>query len=323
MIKDFRSICQAKTVDGNNTVLGDIIWWTFKNITSKRYEVIAALEAEHFDTKLGGRMTDRSAYVRALRLLEKAGDIIVRKVEETAEKSDFQITAEVVDANYLRYDPRVVYSLNKETGAITIANLMGGDAFEAQAALEDLRKRTEHAHEAVTTTDLYRIMGRVFDSEGDIVRIRENGGVYFLPAGRSDLLARIDSFLSRLTGDTVELCRLPLYDSADSRENVMKAVASEVVEEINTIYTELRELDGNKRDCFWNTRAERIQAMNDRAVAYAAMLRGSSAEIENSLNKLSAKLVEVQTGFKVEETLSDTPVAVEVPEAVEAPFGMW
>jgi len=312
--KDFTGICQARSVN-NVEIIGDMLFWSFRGVQSTRQEVIDALNIERFNPRIAGRMSEGDAYTRALRQLKHEG-FVVKKVNNTPQVKTFQVTAEMVTNNRVVYSPEVIYSFDKETSEISIAQYMGADTASAQASLEDLRIRTAECRVEITTQDLNRIIGRLFNSEADVVKVSDSRAVYFIPSGAHDVALRVKSLLARLRGDKLSMQIIPQMVSTDTIELVDDSVKAEILSEIENIETEIRNLDDVKRDSFWDNRSSKIEELRDRAIAYAALLRGNSSAIEMALDDLANELS--YASMTIPGTVVDESSEVEVTEAEES-----
>jgi len=306
--KNYSEICQSRQMNGVE-VVGDILLWGFARVTSTLDEVRQALESEGFRAKIAGVRTSGMAFVRALRQLEKLGYAIDR-AENMPEYKVFQLSAKNNTEHVVHYNPHIQYKIDKATGAITINNLFGQDPVEGAANLADIKVRTASCYEEVTAQDLNRVMIRIMNSEADIVKISDSRAVYFVPSGAYDTIMRVKSFLNKLNGEKLDVKVIPQMAATETMSMVSDSVKEEIMASIDKISSDLDDVEDVKRDDFWGNRIDMIEELRVRAIAYAALLRGDSADIEMALDGL---------GDKLEIASSLIPDAVEVTEEAPVP----
>lgn len=176
-------------------MIGTIVTWRTPSRVSL-YALRNALEAAGVNAEEAGDLRPAHALARALRDLE--GRRIVRRLAKSETGlARFQLTAEVEASGVLYYDREAILELHAD-GRITAdrASDPMADALVARATL-----LLQDALGTRLTSDLTRLMQRLVARAGtDLIPIREQGGAYFVPATRNDVVATLRTVLDMIGG---------------------------------------------------------------------------------------------------------------------------
>ena len=184
--------------DGDNTfpIIGHICWWNVHNVNIVHDQLINVLKSCGIDEKFARVHNFRAAFIRSLRELQE--NRIIRLVEETPGAMFYQFTAETrVDGEEkeLQYDREDLITIDKVHYRKTknIAESITAERQDIRQRLIDLfADKVERYH----SSDITRLIQRVFAEKADIVSLREQGGVYYVPSQFYNILQAVSQFVN-------------------------------------------------------------------------------------------------------------------------------
>lgn len=258
-------------------LLGEIITWNCSGTSIKHIELVEALRASGLDESVARELAPRHAFARACRRLSEAR--IIRQVAEDERTIEFQFTAEHREGNQFYYDLETMLTLDKATGKVTC-----GLASLAALAQEEL----DRCLEARTSSDVTRIIQKLFERQADLFAIREQGGVYYVPQEHTTFVDKIQSFVTRING---RLPRFPIPKGTPEgdrsvKESVAAGLSALIVEHQQAIAS----FGGDTRQSTLERAAERIRQTRFKIEAYAAYLAEEKDRLDAQLADASQKL---------------------------------
>jgi len=199
--------------------LGTIVTWTAPKEPVELSTLRAALADCGFNAdRLAQDMAPRNAFTRAVKDLSQ--DRIIRRIGGEGELLTFQFTREALVCAELEYTKECILELNKETGEVTCAE----PTAEAQAIAKHAGELIAQHSMVRISSDITRLVQKIFDDRGgDLVPLRPQGGVYFVPPHQYDLVEDVSCMLRLIGG---ELNTLSVGDDAASRETVACQMAT-------------------------------------------------------------------------------------------------
>lgn len=261
-------------------LLGEVVTWNARtDSTHKHADVVAALEAAGLDKDMARELLPRFAFSRACRKL--AEERIIDVVREGEDEIIFQFTGKRLAGENWEYVKETNLTLNKITGSVSCPN----------KSLEKMAQtQLDAAMEERTTSDITKIVQRLFEREADLFPIREQGGVYFVPAQFAVFTGKIEHFLvDRLGG---RLIRLPIVSGTESGNRaVQESVADALQRLIDEHEDAVAQFTINTRKDTIENAAEKINATRVKIEAYAEYLADKQADLLKSVEAANRKLL--------------------------------
>lgn len=264
--------------------LGAIVAWRVPNevaLATLRDELAAA----GLDPELAGDLHVRHVLSRALRDMRE-GRVICKLRKVDTDTVAFQLTRQIPGAAAVDYLPETVITLNLATSAI------GADVPEL--AEEARRLVLEHSQKRLTN-DITRLVQSLFDAhKADLIPIREQGGVYFVPDRHGALVDKVRKFLAGIGG------RLSSFAVKLGHGETSASVAESLTEYLTGLVAEFRqtcaELSSDTGAKIVERRHARIADLRGRLESYRALLGtlGDSvgANIDAAERELMARILQ-------------------------------
>jgi hypothetical protein len=276
----------------NIPIIGFVCWWNIRNVDLTQERYLQILSECGLSEKYAREHNYRSAFLRALKNMEEKR--IIRMVKEDSKVMIYQFTAEDrvgegEDAR-LDYNPETVIVIDKElyrkTKSIEAAMTKGEDAIK--------RKVIEYWNDERTrfkSSDVSRALHKILGREADIVSLREQGSVYYVPGGYRSVIDKARLYTSLLGGDC-GFDAIPIPDAPESRETVRGAVMDEVDGFTKWLEAQIKELEGGKEvtSRWFNTKRKKIAEARDRLELYADLLGEGKSGVEAQFAALEAEL---------------------------------
>lgn len=258
-------------------LLGEIITWNCAGMSIKQIDLVEALRASGLDESVARELAPRHAFARACRKLSEAR--IIRQVAEDERSIEFQFTAEHREGNQFYYDLETMLTLDKTTGRVTC----GSTSLAALAQAE-----LDRCLEARTSSDVTRIIQKLFERRADLFAIREQGGVYYVPQEHAAFVDKIQAFIARING------RLPRFPIPAGTPEGDRSVKESVAASLSALIVEheqaIASFGSDTRQSTLERAAERIRQTRFKIEAYATYLAEEKDRLEAQLADASRKL---------------------------------
>lgn len=269
---------------------GEIITW--KAGGSIAYDaLVRALNDQGFSESLARPLQPRYAFSRAASDLSEQR--IIKKLREEDDILVFQLNRVEVSDDEISYPLETTLELNKTSG-------------EIECPVADLEQQARLAFDQAMTTrragDITKIVKRIFDAEGDLFAIRDDGHAYFVPIAHQTLVERVQAFLQQLGGG---IRRFPVPQATVEGDLAMQeTVADGIQQMIDRVNAAIEELDDTSRDSTLQRRAERINSIRARVREYAELLGGESERLRQALRRSEEALGEREAGIRRRRIIS-------------------
>lgn len=268
-------------------LLGEIITWSAgaAGIRVQRDTVIKALEDNKLDPKLAREIKHRTALMRVLREMET--DQLVRIVFEDSSKVTVQLTGELLDPKKerLNYSYVSTVSLDKASGNIT-----------ATSSPEDvavLTKAIASRRQQYGALDISNMVQKLFRQKADLFSVRDQGGVYFVPAMHSDYVDSVQHFYESIGG---KVNRFPVPDgNAHAKRSVKDTVTEGMREMTKDLQACISLVDADSRAATTERYAKRIKGLQFKLECYKEFLEGEASKIGASIKAARTLLAEKMT----------------------------
>ena len=263
--------------EGNNkfTILGRIVFWNIRNVALIQTELTQKLIEAGLSDSYAKEHNYRSAYLRALKSMEEQR--LVRLVEETSLRSLYQFTQEVrigqKEEAELEYNKEAMITIDKVgysvhhdfSKAISCAN---SDIKNRVVELFEIEKKT------FRSSDITRILQSIFTKQAEILPLREQGSIYFVPAFYSGLVESVKTLAGLIPG--ILFKTIPMPDVSDSRNMLKDAVEDSIGFDFNKLEKELETIDESTNPEWVSGRLDKLDKLKKRINNYASVLEEKS-----------------------------------------------
>lgn len=267
------------------THLGDLCWWSLADASIDRQ----SLESKWKNTGLPRELLPEPPTV------EKAFKLAVR---ETQVGLADRLIRPVID-NEASVVFAVVHEQKHDDGTLTYTQ-------EAKVALELLTGTTNTdspAHELVvaiksrftalkdthTADDVRRTITRTLQSFSAVL-LRENGGVWWVPAPHAEALRKVQAAIESIGSSRFYL--LPVHDSADAHRTLGDAAAKSLETELTELKAEVESFLAQppERTSTLVRRFDTFDALRGRAQLYRDVLQVQVKDLDSTLNQLASSI---------------------------------
>lgn len=253
---------------------GAIVWWRLSG-TVLIDELEDAWDDHGLDVKELPQPPIGIAALRRAVLEQQQQRRLVRKL---ADGSGYALVIEKADGRDLDYDVHARFTLNP----IGVLECEGN----APEKLKEQVRVSYAVHQAeLSPTDVGTFLVKQVESH-DGVRLRDTGGIYFVPSTALDAWRKVTQALKVASGHL--LFEVPALRSEDAVEAVLDAIAQEAAQEADTIAREMAEQDLGERAL--DNRAERAKAMRAKVQRYEQLLGRELDTLTERLQDLGAQL---------------------------------
>jgi len=287
-----KGILDAPT-GGSIPILGYVVYWNVLGVEVTRDWFKAKLDEVGIDGERYAKDHNyRSTFCRCVQMLES--NRIIRKVTEDSTTLVYQFTAETLikdaDNSRLEYTPETQVKISKD-------EYSPGKFGEALTCDDKLRpilvEAFEREHKTYRSSDITRYVQRILSDEADIVSLRPQGSVYFVPAAYQGLINNLSQVLAAVPKGTATLEFFPVPDVASARQMVGNGVAAEITEIFSKMEEEVKAMNAGSDTITpkWvDHRKTRIKEIKARLDAYAEVLGDTAKRLGGSFDVLDSLL---------------------------------
>lgn len=286
----------GRVTEGNADfpTLGNIVWWSLRNIDINQEDFTRMLTDVGLPTKYAREHNYRSTFIRALKNMQEKR--IIRTVEENGLRLVIQFTAETLveddDEKQLRYDPETILEIDKAlyrtTGRFEACIVKGKQEIKEKVIEYFYREKKRY-----NSSDVTRYIQRILNDKADIVSLRENGSVYFIPAGYQEILDKAMKIVNSLPGSS-RMEAFPLPDISNNRTMVGNAFKDELDSLLAKWQEEAALMetgDMTMTDKWSETRVARIQNVLDRIGRFTEVLsKSDKTRLEKDFASLEERI---------------------------------
>jgi hypothetical protein len=232
-----------------------------------------------------GDLRPQTAFARAVKDLRENRAIDRVKTDAKSDVITFQFTRKSLDAANVQIDfnYEATCTLDTTTGAIDCPN---SPSIEAHA-----RAMFSHALNHRTTSDVTRLVQRLFEQHADLFPINPKKGVaYFVPEKYRSFSAQMEDFLSALGGS---LLRFPVPSGTESgNRSVRESVDAGLLAMAEELKTAREAWNESTRHATMDHQLARLQIVQHKAEAYATLLGDRQAQTLALLAQHKAELIQ-------------------------------
>lgn len=238
----------------------------------------AGLSQAGLDPEMARVLLPHNAFRRACKSLSKNRVIDVIKDDEN--EMTFQFTKKEFQADRVDFDYERDVVVNKKTGQVTTSSY----EFERQAQ-DLLDKELSIRHGG----DITRLVHKIFDaSGGDLIKIRPQGGAYFVPASHSPLVDSIRVLLEWIGGTLVD------YEIGGTSETTKASIAQNMKDHFEGLLKEFYEscqtVTEDASDAVKERRQATLVGLRTKLEAYKSLMQDFSKDIKEGIDNAEAEL---------------------------------
>lgn len=286
---------KLNTESGNIDIIGYIVWWNVREVKVTRDWFKSKLDQIGIDgEKYAKEHNYRATFIRALKHLEEQR--IIRKVTEDPSRLIYQFTSEILvdddESPRLDYVPETTIEINKSV------------YFSTESFSESITKCDENLKQILIdkfneekinykSSDITRYVQKIFGDQADLVSLRPQGSVYFVPASYKALIKNIANILAEVPQGTASLEYFPVPDVESSRKAVGQGVEDEISYALTKIEEDVALLTSNDdeiTDKWVQTRLDRVNKLKERVNMYADILGDTNKHLNKKFDTLTAAL---------------------------------
>jgi len=284
-----------QTAAGDIDIIGYVVWWNVREVEASRDWLKAALDGVGLDGERYAREHNyRATFIRCLRALEEQR--IIRKVKEDGGRLVFQFTAETLiddpENPRLEYTPETVIEIDKS------AYWTEGNFADALVKCDPklkpiLVEMFDKERTTYRSSDLTRYIQKIFKDNADIVSLRDQGSVYFVPASFANLVSQVGQVLESCPKGTAQLEYFPVPDHESSRNMVSNGVESEIIAIFTKMDEEVKAMKAGNTDITekWvEHRQTKIREIKERLAMYSEVLGDAAHRLGGKFDDLSSSL---------------------------------
>jgi hypothetical protein len=267
------------------THLGDLCFWTLADASISR----ADLETKWKSTGLPMELLPEPPTVaKAFKLGVRETQVglvdrLIRPVIDNEASVVFAVVHEQKhDEGILSYTQQAKVGLDLLNGTVTTDD----PAHELVVAISARFAALRDTHLA---DDIRRTITRTLQSFSAVL-LRENGGVWWVPAPQADALRRLQACIESIGSSRVYL--LPVHDSADAHRTLGDAAAKSLETELTELKTEVESFLASppERTSTLVRRFDVFDALRARAQLYRDVLHVQVKDLDSTLTMLSASI---------------------------------
>lgn len=262
--------------------LGTVVYWQSFPANARVKDVQDRLVGLGLDAKAARDPRARNTFIRAVRAAEQ--ERIVRRVAEDDKVLAFQFTREFLERERLdyRYEAKVVFS-----------KASGGIDCDAPGILTLVQEKFGYAASHFLPRDLTAIVQRVFRQQADLLPLRSNGAVYFVPEAYDATVAAVRQFVESF-GSSMGTIVVPKGDEP-SRKTIYEAFVDDASEAAKKLGAEVDELVeelavGGREHRRIEARMRKVRKMLARCEVYEDTLSETAVGVREAISRVRGKL---------------------------------
>jgi hypothetical protein len=254
-------------------LLGEVISWDLGSAECSYQEVVDSLTEAGLDPAAAREMKPRTAFTRACKHLKEQRTIDKLKVEKG--QATFQFTGKELKDDRLAFDYQCLVKLNTETGEVSCPE---NSTLETQA-----RELIAHAMQTRNSSDVTRIVQKMFLEHADLYAIHRRGYAHFVPECHRSFTEKVEKFVTKLGG---KLVRFPVpkgtpEGNASVKEAVQKGLSDLLTELTDTVSA----WDDSTRQDTMDRAIKRWEAISYKVSAYSEYLESEQDRLQEALAK--------------------------------------
>jgi hypothetical protein len=300
-----------------NLSLGTIVSFNSPKVVSF-YDLKRGLAYAGLSEDLAREILPQHAFKRACKSLSK--NRVIDVVEENKDEIKFQFTTKEVSAGYAAFHYEQVVTVNKSSGCV----YAGTTEFQNKA-----QQLLDHEMAIRHGGDVTRLVHKIFDSHGgDLIKIRPQGGAYFVPQTHAHLVNNLAVLMSHIGGVLVS------YEIGGDSPTTRESVAQNMYDHFKTLLRDFgascEALTTESSDEAKLRREQDLLLIRTKLEAYKDLMSQYSKEISESIahaeTEMHQRLFEgvfdepsLEPGYTPSDESQNEPMGVTFDESTEGP----
>jgi hypothetical protein len=281
------------TLATGGTHLGDLCFWSLADASISRAE----LEKKWADTGLAKKLlpeppTATKSFKLAVRETQVGlAEKLIRPLVDDEARVIFAVVHEKkLDAGFLEYTQEAKVGLELLTGSVGTDN-------PTHELVTAIKSRFVALRDTHTADDVRRTITRTLQ-EFSAVLLRENGGVWWVPAPYAESLRKLQTCIESIGTSKVYL--LPVHDSADAHRTLGDAATRSLESELLELKTEVEAFVANPpgRNSTLMRRFDAFDELRGRAELYRDILQVQVTDLDSTLTQLAASIGSMLTSTR-------------------------
>ena len=255
-------------------ILGYVVFWNLRGVDVTQDQFATMLKDCGLPEKYAREHNYRSAFTRALRNMEEKR--IIRRVSETEDLLIVQFTAEELvkfGGDHLQYDQETLIHVDKKIYRKTKdfgAALTQGKV-EIKAKILEYFEREKIRY---NSSDMTRYIQNILGDKADLVSLRQNGSIYFVPVGYQATMEQVIALVNGFGGGSI-MEYFPIPNVKSSRTTIKNAFVDEVDSLLARMDKEVEAVEGGEKkvtDVWSVTKLNKIRSILERVENYNTIL---------------------------------------------------
>jgi len=261
-------------------LLGECAYWSLTSINMVYSDFVLKLQEAGISPDIAREVKSKSALVRAIQKETATRKDSFYRTIESPQQTLFIIVAQTIDAqttNKVNFQTDTQIIFDKKTSQIRV------DGYNAQAVHDGYKAEqgfynVDNAREAIL---------RYLREECMAISVRDNGGVYFVPASRSGEFQKLQKFFMGFPQCSLGI--IPVIDTAQAKKSMWKSLVGEIEAQLATQKKELEEKPPTT-DRGIEARLKVFKQLQSKVEMYETLLTGTASNLKTELASLSAMI---------------------------------
>jgi hypothetical protein len=223
---------------------------------------------------------------------QKSKDVSYDKIIDNKEKTVYVVLDRTVDqvAEQANFSQRTKISFFKpkyEKG-----KMISGTSVQIEGPGRERIQDLFFKYKGLYTTDQVRtVVLNYIASVLEGIPIRDNGGVYFIPATKEAEFKALEGLFEKLTNCSLEI--VPIIDTGKAKASMWKALIGDTEKELKNFEKDLEEVTdlGESSSRMIQSRQEKYQALRSKIENYEMVLSGTAENLKEKLQGIEQKLI--------------------------------
>jgi hypothetical protein len=290
-VKRSRLIGQLTENNNEFPVLGNTCWWSLRSVEINMDAFAEVLREVGLDDSYAKEHNYMSAFKRALKGMEAKR--IIRIVKDDPFKVSCQFTSELQVDDGLEYDRETIIEIDKQAYRkdkeknFAAAIVRGDEKIKQRlVSLFHEEKVTYNSH------DINRYIQKILKDKGDILPLRDQGNIYFVPFAYQDLLMKVQRLVQRISKNPRSFEAMPMPDVQAGRDIVGNAASGQLETDLAKLISEIEASKDNEVTDKWKeTRLARLQRLISRLETYEEVLGEGGKTMKSSAERATKELL--------------------------------
>lgn len=302
--------------------LGHLVFWNLENVSINVNELKEIFERNNIPSKYIKPHNYKSSLSRAIKQLEK--EKIIRIIKDDSSFLVIQFTKEIniefgEGENEFRYNTDMKITINKDIykaysgcpnafeksivrdnnikldeNDMPIKNSDGSfvrieDSEEERIIKDKIIELFYIEKDSIKSVDINRIIQKVFKENADIISLRKQGSIYYIPHKFYNIVVSMSNIINSLK-DKCEFNSIPLIKTPNTEDLIADAFQRDIDSIISAVDNDIESviLDEKSEDWF-KIRANRINKLKSRIDLYSDILNDNKKEVISNKIKESKK----------------------------------